>query len=136
MVRPQWPRSDRGSSVIEFVLLAVLLVLLLFVVLQIAVWFYARSIVASATADAARYAATTRGASGTGAQRAGELIGAGLSAGAAHQIPCQDSTSVDAASGLPTMTVHCRGQLKMALLPFDIPLTIDVQSSSFIEGPP
>jgi Flp pilus assembly protein TadG len=129
-------RSDRGSSVVEFVLLAVLLVLLLFVVLQIAVWFYARTIVASAAADAARYAATTRGGHGTGAERAGELIDDGLSVTAANQIPCTDSTSVDAASGLPTTTVHCRGQLKMVLLPFDIPLTIDVNSTSFTEGSP
>ena len=51
---PRVDRDDRGSGVVEFVLVVVLLVLLLFAVLQIAVWFYARSIVASATADAAR----------------------------------------------------------------------------------
>jgi hypothetical protein len=126
-------RSDRGSGVVEFVLLAVLLVTLLFVVLQIAVWFYARTIVASAAADAARYAATTGGGHGTGARRAGELIDDGLSAGVAGQIPCEDRTSVDPESGLPTTTVHCRGQLKVVLLPFDIPLTIDVHSTSFLE---
>lgn len=136
MGRPARPRSDRGSSVVEFVLLAGLLVTLLFVILQIAVWFYARTIVASAAADAARYAATTGGGHGTGAHRAGELIDDGLSPDAAGQIPCADSTSVDPDSGLPTTTVRCRGQLKMVLLPFDIPLTIDVHSTSFIERSP
>jgi Flp pilus assembly protein TadG len=136
MRRRALPRSDRGSGVVEFVLLGVLLVMLLFIVLQIAVWFYARNIVASAAADAARYAATTRGEHGTGAKRARELIDDGLSSTAASQIPCNDSTSVDAGSGLPTTTVHCHGQLKMVLLPFDIPLTIDVDSTSFIEGSP
>jgi Flp pilus assembly protein TadG len=132
MARRALLRSDRGSGVVEFVLLAVLLVLLLFVVLEIAVWFYARNIVASAAADAARYAATTPG--GTGARRARELIDEGLNASAAGQIPCVESVGVD--SGLPTTTVHCRGRLQMVLLPFDIPLTIDVHSTSFVEGSP
>lgn len=130
------PRSDRGSGVVEFVLLSVLLVMLLFVVLQIAVWFYARNIVASAAADAARYAATTRGDHGTGARRAAQLIDEGLSASAASQIPCVDSVSIDPDSGLPTTTVHCRGRLKTVLLPFDIPLPIDAHSTSFVEGRP
>lgn len=117
-------------------MLVALLVLLLFAVLQIAVWFYARNIVASAAADAARYEATTHGRSGTGSARAAELIDDGLSAATARGIPCTDSVSVDPDSGLPTTTVHCRGQLKMVLLPFRIPLTIDVHSTSFLEGTP
>jgi hypothetical protein len=133
---PARPRGDRGSSVVEFVLLSVLLITLLFVVLQIAVWFYARNIVASAAADGARYAATAGGTSGTGSGRAHGLIDDGLSAHAASAIPCTDSLAVDAASGLPTASVHCRGRLKMVLLPFDIPLTIDVHSSAFVEGGP
>jgi Flp pilus assembly protein TadG len=136
MTRRALPRSDRGSGVVEFVLLAVLLVLLLFVVIEIAVWFYARNIVASAAADAARYAATTHGERGTGARRAGELIDEGLNASAAGQIPCVDSVALDRDSGLLTTTVHCRGRLQMVLLPFDIPLTIDVHSTSFVEASP
>lgn len=136
MSRRALPRSDRGSGVVEFVLLAVLLVLLLFVVLQVAVWFYARNIVASAASDAARYSGTVGGEHGAGAHRAGELIDDGLSSRAAGQIPCVDSVSVDHGSGLPTTTVHCRGRLQMVLLPFDIPLPIDVHSTSLLEGAP
>jgi len=135
MARFAVPRSDRGASVVEFAMLAVLLVLLLFTVLQVALWFYARNVVASAAADAARYAASTAGTSDAGAQRARELIGTGLTAAAASDIPCVQGDAVDS-SGLPTRTVHCRGRLRMALLPFDLPLTIDVRSSALIEATP
>jgi Flp pilus assembly protein TadG len=134
MSRPPRVRSDRGSGVVEFVLLGTLLVLLLFLVLQIAVWFYARTVVAAAAADAARYAATSRSPDGVGARRGDVLIRQGLTAAMADQIPCVDSASVDRDSGLPTTTVRCRGRLKMVLLPFDIPLTIDVHSTSLREG--
>jgi Flp pilus assembly protein TadG len=126
--------------VVEFVLLTVLLVVLLFAVLQVAVWFYARSIVASAAADGAHYAATLDGASdatGTaGEQRARQLITDGLNARAAQDIACTDSSSVDAASGLPITTVRCQGRPHMLLLPFDLPLGIDVHSSVLMEHSP
>ena len=135
MARLAVPRSDRGASIVEFAMLAVLLVLLLFTVLQVALWFYARNIVASAAADAARYAADSAGASDAGSQRAHDLIGKGLTAGAAADIPCVQGDSIDS-SGLPIRTVHCHGRLRMALLPFDLPLTIDVRSSALIEATP
>jgi Flp pilus assembly protein TadG len=132
--------ADRGASVVEFVLLTVLLVVLLFAVLQVAVWFYARSIVASAAADGAHYAATFDDASdpgGTaGEQRARQLISDGLNARAAQDIPCTGTDGVDAASGLPITTVRCHGRPHMLLLPFDLPLGIDVHSSVLRERSP
>jgi hypothetical protein len=50
-------RDERGAAVVDFVLMSVLLVMLLFAVLQVAVYFYARNVVAASAADAARYAA-------------------------------------------------------------------------------
>jgi Flp pilus assembly protein TadG len=129
--------ADRGSSVVEFVLLTVLLVVLLFAVLQVAVWFYARSIVASAASDAAHYAATLDGSSdaagAAGEQRARQLITDGLNARAARDIACTDTDGVDASSGLPITTVRCQGRPHMLLLPFDLPLGIDVHSSVLVE---
>ena len=40
-------RRDAGAAVVEFVLLAILLVMLLLAVLQVAVYFYARNVVAA-----------------------------------------------------------------------------------------
>jgi len=122
--------------VIEFVMMSVLLVFLLFAVLQVAVYFYARNIVAASAADAARYAANAGADPATGGPRADELIRKGIGAGEASRIPCRGTTTVDAASGLTLATVHCRGRLKLSFLPLDLPLWIDVTTSSLKEGTP
>lgn len=127
--------ADRGAAVVEFVMVSVLLVFLLFAVLQVAVFFYARNIVAASAADAARYAANSGVDSADGGPRAAELIGKGLGSVEAARIPCRGSTSTDTASGLVVASVHCRGRLKLTFLPLDVPLWIDVTSSSLKEGP-
>ena len=65
---------DGGAAVIEFVMMSVLLVFLLFAVLQVAVYFYARNIVAASAADAARYAANAGVDPASGGPRADALI--------------------------------------------------------------
>jgi Flp pilus assembly protein TadG len=136
MTRRRLRCDDRGASVVEFAMLSVLLVLLLFVVLQIALWCYARTVVAAATADAARYAATATGGPQAGAQRARQLIDAGLNPVVSAHIPCTAAASVDAVSGLPTRTVHCHGRLAVTFLPFELPLSLDARSSALVEGVP
>ena len=44
-------RADDGAAVVDFVLISTLLVFLLFAVLQVAVYFYARNVVAASAAD-------------------------------------------------------------------------------------
>jgi Flp pilus assembly protein TadG len=130
------PRGEQGSSVVEFVLLTTVLVLLLFVVLQIAVWFYARNIVAAAAADAAHYSATVGATPTAGQRRARQLMAGGLSARVAGDIRCSDASGSDPGTGLPTTTVRCQGRPHMVLLPFELPLRIDVHSSALTEGQP
>jgi hypothetical protein len=131
----EWPR-DGGAAVVDFVLIAVLLVFLLFAVLQVAVYFYARNIVAASTADAARYAANAGVDPGEGGPRAVELIGTGLGGSQAARFSCRGGTASDAASGLAVATVRCRGRLKLVFLPLGVPLRIDVTSSSLKEAGP
>lgn len=130
------PFGDRGAAVIDFVMISVLLVFLLFAVLQVAVYFYARNIVAASAADAARYAGNAGVDPASGGPRADELIRKGIGSGAGSRIPCRGSTTKDAASGLAVATVHCRGRLKLTFLPLNLPLWIDVTTSSLKEGPP
>lgn len=127
-------RSDRGAGVVEFVLISVLLVLLLFGLLQVGLWFYVRSVAASATADAARYAATQNGDLQTVADRARQLIVQGSNSSIANEMPCVAIRG--SASGLPTTTVRCSGQLHMLLLPFAIPVGLTVHSSALMENGP
>ena len=128
--------DDHGAAVIEFVMMIVLLVMVLFGVLQVAVYCYARNIVAAAAADGARYAASLGVDPAQGAARARSLIASGLNAQDAAQIPCTASRGVDAASHLPVTTVRCHGRLRALLAPADLPMIIDVTASSLTEQQP
>ena len=124
---------DDGAAVVEFVLVSVLLVLLLFGVLQVGVYFYARNIVAASAADAARYAAAAGVDPGAGGPRAEQLIHSGLGASG---IRCRSRTGVDPRSRLAVATVQCTGRIKAFLVPIDLPLTIDQTSSALRERAP
>ncbi len=121
---------------IDFVLISVLLIALLFGVLQVTVYFYARNVAAASTADAARYAAAEGIDARAGAVRAGELIGRGLDAADASALRCTGTAGRDARSGLAVITVHCRGRIRLLFSPLKLPLTIDVTSSVLKEGAP
>jgi Flp pilus assembly protein TadG len=128
--------DDAGAAVVEFVMIAVLLVFLLFAVLQVAVYFYARNVVAASAADAARYAAAAGVSPGSGAARAGRLIHQGLDDADASGIRCTSGPGRDAGSGLAVTTVHCRGRIRLLFSPLAVPLTIDVRSSVLQERQP
>ncbi len=115
-------------------MMSVLLIVLLFAVVQVAILVYARNVVAAAAADGARFAASAGMDARSGGDRAFELIRSGLSKGAADQIPCTGHPSTDLQSGLAVATVRCVGRLQMVLLPFQLPMTIDVTSSALKEG--
>jgi Flp pilus assembly protein TadG len=122
--------------VVDFVLVSVLLVLLLFAVLQVAVYFYARTIVAASAADAARYGALAGSSPALGAARANQLIEQSLGRADAAAIRCTGSSGIDAASGLAITTVHCTGRLHAVFAPMDLPVSVDVTASALTEPTP
>ena len=117
-------------------MMSVLLILLLFAVLQAAVYFYARNVAAASAADAARYAAAEGVDPRAGAARAESLIHDGLDERDAAAIGCTSVPARDAQSGLTVTTVHCRGRIRLFFSPLKLPLTIDVRSSVLKEGTP
>lgn len=125
---------DDGAAVVEFVLISILLVFLLFAVLQVAVFFYARNIVSASAADAARYAAAAGVPVGAGKERAEELIKQSL--GGQDAITCTSSAAIDPGSRLPVTQVHCVGHVRALFAPLDIPLTVNVTTSSLKEQAP
>lgn len=127
--------EDRGSAVVDFCLMSVLLVLLLLAVLQVAALFYVRSVAASAAADGARYAANAGVAPQAGAQRATALLAQGLGPGMAGRLPCQGGLVADAASGLATAEVRCRGTIRSVLLPLGALVRIEVSGRSLKDDP-
>lgn len=132
-IQPRRRGGDRGASVAGFVMLMAPLLLLLFLVLQVAIWFYARTVVAAATADAARFTASTDASESAGAQRAHDQIADGLGDRSAAQIRCTDTFGHDV-SGLPITTVHCQGRPKLLLLPYAFPVGVDAHSSVLREA--
>ena len=127
---------ERGSAVVEFVMIAVLLMFLLFAVLQVAVYFYVRNIVQASAARGARYAANSGIAYSEGGTHATKLINAGLSGRVAKDIPCTGSASRDAATELELTVVRCTGHLKSIFLPIGSIVSITVTSRVLKEGPP
>ena len=128
-------RDDRGSSVVDFVLVSTLLVFLLFAVIQVAVLVYARNVVAAAAADGARAGAAYGATPGDGARRAAEVMHDGLPSVAAG-VRCEGVAATDASSGLATTTVRCRGRMHAVLLPLRLPLDLDSESTVLRESPP
>jgi Flp pilus assembly protein TadG len=133
---PTRPRGDDGAAVVDFVMISVLLVMLLFAVLQVAIYFYARNVAAASAADAARYAAAGGVAPADGGPRATRLIHQGLDEADAGGLHCTGRPGRDGASGLAVTTVHCRGRIRLLFLPLQMPLTIDVTSSVLRERQP
>jgi Flp pilus assembly protein TadG len=125
---------DAGAAAVEFVMISVLLVLLLFGVLQVGVYFYARNIIAASAADAARYAAASGATPAAGGARAEQLIADGL--GSSDGISCTGAAAIDPRSHLPVTTVHCTGTVKALFAPVHIPLRIDITSSALTERAP
>jgi Flp pilus assembly protein TadG len=128
-------RGERGSSVVEFVLMATLLVLVLFGVLQVGLFMYARNLAAAAAADGARYAASAGMSADAGGQRSDELLRSSLHR-AASGIVCTGRFGVDETSRLDVVTVHCRGRVRSAFLPLGAWLSVDVSASSLRERLP
>lgn len=126
-------RSDRGFSVLKFLLISIPALFVLFAVVEVAVWFYERDVVASAASDGAQYAAT-RGGTG-GDLKADQLITTGLNHSSARQLGCVASGQTDASTGLQSTTVSCSGKVTMWLLPFDEPFAVHVGSTVVMQTP-
>jgi Flp pilus assembly protein TadG len=127
---------DTGAAAAEFVMISVLLLLLLFGVVQVGVYFYARNMIEASAADAARYAAAAGVPAGAGGARAQQLIESALGRAQARAVRCTGGVGRDGDSGLPVATVHCVGKVRALVAPVDIPLRIDFTSSALKEQTP
>ena len=72
--------GERGSAVVDFVLVSMLIVTLLLAVLQVAVYVHVRNVVTASAQEGARYAANADVDSGAGPARTVEVVGRATSA--------------------------------------------------------
>jgi hypothetical protein len=101
---PARRRGERGSAVVDFVLVLVVLVPVFLGVLQVALVLLVRNTLASAAAEGARYAATLDRGPGDGAARTRSQIDGALSGRFARDVDAHPAT-VDGAPGIEVV-VH------------------------------
>jgi Flp pilus assembly protein TadG len=124
---------ERGAAVVEFALVSVLVLFLLFGVLQVAVYFYVHNIVAASAANGARYAASSDVDFAAGGPRAAQLMSKAAAASVARGVSCTGTPGSDPDSGLTVAVVTCRGKIRSIFVPLGALVTIDVRASALKE---
>jgi Flp pilus assembly protein TadG len=117
--------GERGSAVVDFVMVSILIVTLLLAVLQVAVYVHVRNVVTASAQAGARYAANADVDSSLGAARAVEIVGRATTVQTANGLACTSAEEVDR-SGLTLVVVHCSGEVPslLAVLANLLPLEV------------
>ena len=100
-------RDDRGSAVVEFVLVGMMLTFLTLAVLQLALALHIRNTVLDAAAEGARFGALADNSPGDGVGRAIDLISSAIGPEYAADV----SASAGEWMGYPAITVTVRTML-------------------------
>lgn len=95
------PRTDRGSAVVDFVLVMIVLVPLFLGILQVALVLHVRNTLTSAASEGARYAATLDRAPEAGVQRTREQISGAVAGRFAEQVTAVQTVR----DGIPVVRV-------------------------------
>ena len=106
--------GERGSAVVDFVMVSILIVTLLLAVLQVAVYVHVRNVVTASAQAGARYAANADVDSAAGALRTVEVVARATSVQTAQGLACTSAEEVDP-SGLTLVVVRCAGSVPSLL---------------------
>jgi Flp pilus assembly protein TadG len=117
--------GERGSAVVDFVLVSVLIVVLLLAVLQVAVYVHVRNVVTASAQEGARYAANADVDSSLGAGRTVEVVAGATSEQTAQGLSCTSAEEVDP-SGLTLVVVRCSGSVPSLLADLGNLLPVEV----------
>ncbi len=108
------PGGERGSAVVDFVMVSMLIVTLLLAVLQVAVYVHLRNVVTASAQAGARYAANADVDSAAGAGRSLVVVGRATSTRTAQGLACSSAEEVDS-TGLTLVVVRCTGAVPSLL---------------------
>lgn len=137
MARPKQVRpggdGDRGSAVVDFVLVSMLIVALLLAVLQVAVYAHVRNVVTSSAQEGARFAANADVDSAAGAARTLDVVARATNQRTADGLTCTSGEETDP-SGLTVVVVRCSGSVPSLLAALGNLLPLDVSGRSVKEG--
>ncbi len=125
--------GERGSAVVDFVMVSILIVTLLLAVLQVAVYVHVRNVVTASAQEGARYAANADVDAGMGAARTVEIVAAATSRQTADGLVCTSAEEVDP-SGLTLVVVECSGSVPALLASLGNLLPLEVTGRSVKEA--
>jgi hypothetical protein len=125
---------ERGSAVVDFVLVGVLVVTLLLGVLQVAVYVHVRNVAVASAQEGARYAANADVPAEAGAARAVEVIARATSSRTAAGLSCTSAEEVEG-SGLRLVVVRCSGAVPSLLAALGELLPLSATGRAVEEGP-
>jgi Flp pilus assembly protein TadG len=106
-VSPDSLERERGSAVVDFVLVGALLTMFFLAIIQLALVLHVRNTLIDAAASGARYGTLADRSAADARQRTGELIGTALNAGFAQDIETREVTF----QGLRTLEVTVRAPM-------------------------
>ncbi len=133
MPEPDRRTAERGSAVVEFVLVSALVMGLLLAVLQLAVYVHVRNVIAASAQEGARYGANADIDSAAGAERTRLLVANALSAGTADGLTCTSAEETGQA-GAVLVVVRCTGAVPSLFAPLGDLLGIDATGRAIKEG--
>ena len=103
------PRDDRGSAIVDFVLVAPLLIAVALAVLQVILAMHVRIVLTSAAAEGARAAALADADPGAGVRRARAIIDESIASSTVERITVRSALS----GGMATMAVDIEARLPL-----------------------
>ncbi|WP_131745746.1 TadE/TadG family type IV pilus assembly protein [Frankia sp. Cppng1_Ct_nod] len=126
------PVADRGSAVVEFVLVGTLLLFLFLGVVQVGIVLHIRNTLAADAAEGARHAANLNAAPDSGGPYAEQLITSSVPGNTAGNCT---SNAVTGPAGVPLVEVHCQVSVPLTLVPLGASTTISVVGHAVQETP-
>ena len=131
--RPPNGDGERGSAVVDFVMVSLLIVTLLLAVLQVAVYVHVRNVVTASAQEGARYAANADVDSAVGAARTVEVVARATSTRTANGLACTSDEEADP-SGLTLVVVRCSGSVPALLASLGNLLPLEVTGRAVKEA--
>ena len=135
MAEPPLPADDgeRGSAVVDFVMVSLLVVTLLLAVLQVAVYVHVRNVVTASAQEGARFAANADVDSAVGAARTVEVVARATTEKTAAGLRCSSAEEPDP-TGLTLVVVHCSGAVPALLASLGNLLPLEVTGRAVKEA--
>ena len=130
---PPTDDGERGSAVVDFVMVSLLIVTLLLAVLQVAVYVHVRNVVTASAQLGARFAANADVDSSAGAARTIEVVAQAITSQTARGLACTSGEQRDP-TGLILVVVECTGSVPSLLAVLGNVLPLEVTGRAVKEG--